>query len=58
MSKAIRSYPKQEQGKVIARRLGGKTGGLGYLAAKDAEKAKAKAQAEAPAVEPESAKAE
>ena len=33
MSKAIRSYPKEEQHKVVQRRINGKTMGLGYLSA-------------------------
>lgn len=33
MSKPIRSYPKDEQKKVVERRIQGKTGGLGYLSA-------------------------
>jgi hypothetical protein len=37
MTKAIASYPKSEQGKVIATRLASKTGGLGYLSAVEAE---------------------
>ncbi len=38
MSKAIRSYPKSERLAVVIRRQRGSTGGLGYLAAKDAMK--------------------
>jgi hypothetical protein len=38
MTKAIASYPKAEQGKVIARRLEKETGGLGYLSAVEAQK--------------------
>jgi hypothetical protein len=37
MTKAIVSYPKEEQGKVISSRLNQKTGGLGYLSAVDAD---------------------
>lgn len=37
MTKAIASYPKEQQDKVIDARLEHNTGGLGYLAAKDAE---------------------
>ena len=39
MTKAIRSYPKEERGAVIKRRLARKTGGIGTAAAMDAEKA-------------------
>lgn len=38
MSKPIRSYPKNMQGKVIQRRLGQKVQGLGYWSARDAAK--------------------
>jgi hypothetical protein len=38
MSKSLRSYPLSERGKVIARRLAQSIKGLGYWAAKDAEK--------------------
>lgn len=37
MTKAIASYPKEKQAEVIAARLQHNTGGLGYLAAQDAE---------------------
>jgi hypothetical protein len=37
MTKAIVSYPQAEQDKVISSRLNQKTGGLGYLSAKDAQ---------------------
>lgn len=36
MTKPICSYPKCEWAAVISRRLAGNSGGLGYLAAKDA----------------------
>ena len=36
MSKSIRSFPKQIQHVVVARRLASETKGLGYWAAKDA----------------------
>jgi hypothetical protein len=36
MTKPISSYPKREQAAVISRRLASNSGGLGYLAAKDA----------------------
>jgi hypothetical protein len=36
MTKAIASYPKEEQGKVVSARLVANVGGLGTLAAKDA----------------------
>ena len=35
MSKAIRSYPKDQRDAVAARRISGNTKGLGYLAALD-----------------------
>lgn len=38
MSKGLSSYTKQERLMVVMRRLRGSTGGLGYLAAKDAMK--------------------
>jgi hypothetical protein len=44
MTKAIASYPKGKQAEVISRRIGVPTGGLGYLAAKDAVTAKVRAQ--------------
>lgn len=34
MSKAIRSFPKEDQAKVVARRIAGDQGGIGTLAAK------------------------
>lgn len=37
MTKAIASYPKAEQGKIVSARLLANVGGLGTLAAKDAE---------------------
>lgn len=37
MTKAIASYPKAEQGKVVSARLVANVGGLGTLAAKDAQ---------------------
>lgn len=37
MTKAIASYPKEEQGKVVSARLVANVGGLGTLAAKDAQ---------------------
>ncbi len=37
MAKAIASYPKSEQKRVIASRLASNTGGLGYLAARDGD---------------------
>lgn len=37
MAKAIASYPKEQQGKVISSRLQNQTGGLGYLSAREAE---------------------
>ena len=37
MTKAIASYPKAEQAKVVATRLQNATGGLGYLSAQEAE---------------------
>ena len=42
MSKAIRSYPKDQQERVIDRRIASNTKGLGYWAAVDAKKAKEK----------------
>jgi len=58
MTKAIGSYPEVERKNVVARRIAGKTGGLGFLAALDyengvarrkAERAKKLAQENAPA---------
>lgn len=64
MSEAIRKYPEGQREAVVARRLKGKTGGLGYLSAQDfvarkgeqakrarklAEEQKAEAEAEAEA---------
>jgi hypothetical protein len=37
MSKAIKSYPESQRKAVVARRLASNTGGLGYLAAQDAQ---------------------
>lgn len=37
MTKAIASYPKDLQAKVVASRLENETGGLGYLSAQDAQ---------------------
>ena len=37
MTKAIASYPKDQQAKVVATRLQNATGGLGYLSAQEAE---------------------
>jgi len=37
MAKGLRSYSEAEQKKVIAARLQSNTGGLGYLAAQDAQ---------------------
>jgi len=37
MAKGLRSYSEKEQEKVVSTRLQKTTGGLGYLAAKDAE---------------------
>lgn len=37
MTKAIASYPKSEQKRIVALRLEHNTGGLGYLAAQEAE---------------------
>lgn len=37
MTKAIASYPKEMQAKVVATRLQNATGGLGYLSAQEAE---------------------
>jgi len=37
MTKAIASYPKDQQAKVVATRLQNVTGGLGYLSAQEAE---------------------
>ncbi len=37
MAKGLRNYSQEEQKKVISARLQSNTGGLGYLAAKDAE---------------------
>ena len=37
MAKGLRNYSEAEQEKVISARLESKTGGLGYLAAKDAQ---------------------
>jgi hypothetical protein len=39
MTKAIVSYPDNERAAVIARRLKGKSGGLGYVSAVAAERA-------------------
>jgi hypothetical protein len=38
MTKSLRSYPKSERRAVIIRRLKENMGGLGYLAARDADK--------------------
>jgi len=35
MTKAIRSYPKEQQAEVVKRRLAEKTGGMGNWAAKN-----------------------
>jgi hypothetical protein len=37
MAKGLRNYSEAEQEKVISARLQSNTGGLGYLAAKDAQ---------------------
>jgi hypothetical protein len=38
MAKGIRNYPKNQRKEVIARRVESNTGGLGYLAAVDAQR--------------------
>jgi hypothetical protein len=55
MTKALSSYPEGERGKVIERRLAEEKGGLGYLAARDAQARKAR-DAKAKAVEARVAK--
>ena len=37
MAKGLRNYSEEKREQVIASRLASKTGGLGYLAAQDAE---------------------
>jgi hypothetical protein len=44
MSKSLRSFPKNEQKKVAEHRIASKTGGLGYLAALDAQNARIRAE--------------
>lgn len=45
MSKPISSYPEWQRDAVIARRITGGTGGLGYLSAQDAFAIKARKEA-------------